>query len=323
MFGRSLAEVNIRIKHGLISATLLALLLAAPIRAMNQAPQPTQAPRQTGSETPGEQNGPAPSAGGRRVGGFVPGKKRPPGDPVQIGRGKTLYGINCRGCHGADLRGGDLGGPNLLRSQVALSDQNGELIVPIIEGSRQSMGMPAIGLSPADANAVAAYVRSVVDTIQSQGAPPSLGREAPSVLVGNASEGKAYFAAKCSGCHSASGDLSKIAERIPDPKRLQNTWVAGGTRGNEGESVNQASSARTVTATITLPSGERVGGKLVRIDDFLVTLQFADGSERTFRRNGDVPKVVIRDPLKAHRDLLAQYSDRDIHDVTAYLVTLN
>ncbi len=38
-----------------------------------------------------------------------------------------------------------MGGPNLLRSQVALSDQDGELIVPIIQGSRQSMGMPAIG----------------------------------------------------------------------------------------------------------------------------------------------------------------------------------
>jgi cytochrome c oxidase cbb3-type subunit III len=184
------------------------------------------------------------------------------------------------------------------------------------------MGMPAIGLSDADANAVAAYVRSVVDTIQTQGAPPSLGREAPSVLVGNASEGKAYFATKCSGCHSATGDLSKIAERIPDPKRLQNTWVAGGVRGDESESGTPESDRRTATATITLPSGESIEGKLVRIDDFLVTLQLADGSERTFRRNGEMPKVVIHDPLKVHRDMLSQYSDRDIHDLTAYLVTL-
>jgi cytochrome c oxidase cbb3-type subunit 3 len=267
-------------------------------------------------QPPGAQNAPAPSAGEHRTGGFVPGQKRRPGDPVQIARGKTLYGINCRGCHGADLRGGDLGGPNLLRSQVVLSDQDGELIVPIIQGDRKDMGMPAIGLSPADAKAVAAYVRSVVDMIQTQGAPPSVSREAPSVLVGNASEGKAYFAMKCSGCHSATGDLSKIAARIPDPKQLQNTWVAGGGRNEE------ESSARSVTATITLGSGESVEGKLVRIDDFLITLQLADGSERTFRRDSESPKVVIRDPLKTHRDLLGQYSDKDIHDVTAYLVTL-
>jgi cytochrome c oxidase cbb3-type subunit 3 len=77
-----------------------------------------------------------------------------------------------------------------------------------------------------------------------------------------------------------------------------------------------------VTATITLPSGEAVEGRLVRVDEFLITLTLADGSQRTFRRTGDTPKVVIHDPLQAHRDLLPQYSDRDIHDVTAYLVTL-
>src|ERR1700732_2541960 len=87
------------------------------------------------------------TAQGQRAGGFVPGQKRPPGDPAQIARGKTLYGISCTSCHGADLRGGDLGGPNLLRSQVALSDQDGELILPIIQGSRQDGGMHAIPMS--------------------------------------------------------------------------------------------------------------------------------------------------------------------------------
>src|SRR2546423_15086117 len=90
----------------------------------------------------------APPAAGRRAGGFVPGQQRPPADPAQIARGKTLYGISCTGCHGADLRGGDLGGPNLLRSQVALSDRDSELILPIIQGSRQNAGMPAIPMSP-------------------------------------------------------------------------------------------------------------------------------------------------------------------------------
>ena len=60
----------------------------------------------------------------------------------------------------------------------------------------------------------------------------------------------------------------------------------------------------------------------MRIDDFLVTIALADGTVRTFRRNGDVPKVEVRDPMQAHRDLLPGYSDKDMHDVTAYLVTL-
>ena len=263
-------------------------------------------------------------AGGRRAGGFVPGQQRPPGDPAQIARGKTLYGINCTGCHGADLRGGDIGGPNLLRSQVALSDRNGELILPIIQGSRKDSGMPAVEMSPADGAAVAAYVHSVLETIGRQGTPPSVGQAAPSILVGNAIEGKAYFAAKCASCHSATGDLQGIATPIPDPKVLQNTWVAGGARGGRGGrgAAPAESNARTVTVAITLSSGERTEGRLVRIDDFLVTIGLPDGTQRTFRREGDMPKVEIHDPMQAHREMLAVYTDRDMHDVTAYLVTL-
>ena len=264
-------------------------------------------------------------AQGRRPGGFVPGQQRPPGDPVLIARGKTLYGISCTGCHGADLRGGDMGGPNLLRSQVALSDRDGELIDPIIQGSRQASGMPAIPMNPADSKAVAAYVRSVLETIGRQGTPPALGKVAPSVLVGDAAAGQAYFEAKCASCHSAIGDLKGIAARIDDPKLLQNTWVSGGGGGRRGGGrggAAGASSARTVTAAITTGSGEKAEGRLVRIDDFLVTIALPDGANRTFRRNGDDPKIEIHDPMQGHRDLLAVYTDKDMHDVTAYLVTL-
>ena len=83
-----------------------------------------------------------------------------------------------------------------------------------------------------------------------------------------------------------------------------------------------ATGPRTVTVSVTVPSGEKVEGRLVQIDDFLVTVGLADGTVRTFRRDEDVPKVEVHDPLKAHRDLLAVYTDKEIHDVTAYLVTL-
>ena len=258
----------------------------------------------------------------RRSGGLVPGQKRPPGDPVQIERGKTLYGISCTSCHGADLRGGDLGGPNLLRSQVALSDQDGELIAPIIQGARQNSGMPAVPMSPADGKAVAAYVRSVVATIGTQGKPPSIGKPAPSVLVGDVTAGQAYFASKCASCHSPTGDLAGIATRVSDPKALQNVWVGGGRNRRFGPTLGAPGSRHTVMVTITEASGESVEGRLVRIDDFLVTVALADGTSRTFRREGDIPKVDVHDPMKMHRDLLAAYTDKDMHDVTAYLVTL-
>src|SRR5207302_1556689 len=150
--------------------------------------------------------------------------------------------------------------------------------------------------------------------------PPATGLPPPSVLVGDAAAGRAFFDSKCAGCHSPTGDLQGIATRYPDPKLLQNTWVAGGGRG--GRRGGGAGGPRTVTAVVTLPNGERVEGMLLRIDDFLVTLTLADGTTRTFRRTGDVPKVEVKDPMKAHRDLLSVYTDKDMHDVTAYLVTL-
>jgi cytochrome c oxidase cbb3-type subunit 3 len=77
-----------------------------------------------------------------------------------------------------------------------------------------------------------------------------------------------------------------------------------------------------MTATVTLPSGDKVQGRLARIDDFLVTLAQEDGTLRSFRRDGDVPRVEITDPLEGHKQLLAVLTDKDMRNVTAYLVTL-
>src|ERR1700675_3863102 len=115
--------------------------------------------------------------------------------------------------------------------------------------------MPAIPISPEDGTAVAAYIRSVVETIGSQGKPPSIGKEAPSILVGDAGAGQAYFAAKCASCHSVTGDLQGIAARISDPKALQTRWVSGGGRRFRGAAAG-APSRRTITATVTLQSAE-------------------------------------------------------------------
>ncbi len=77
-----------------------------------------------------------------------------------------------------------------------------------------------------------------------------------------------------------------------------------------------------LTATITPGTGEKVEGRLVRIDEFTVSIMESDGTTRSFRRDGETPKVDVHDPLKPHRDLLRVYTDKDIHDVTAYLVKL-
>ncbi len=243
-------------------------------------------------------------------------QQRPPGDPQVVARGQALYGIHCRGCHGIDLRGGDLGGPNLLRSQIVLRDRAGERIWPVLRDGQSTPGgssMPPQALSEADARAVAVYMHSVLARATPQGGPPRGPELDLNIVVGNAAAGREYFAANCASCHSATGDLAGIAARIPEPMTLQNTWVRGHRRG---------AARPPVAVTVTLASGARVAGTLVRLDDFIVALTTADGLRRSFSRRGGVPRVDIDDPLARHTELLGLYTDENIHDVTAYLVTL-
>jgi cytochrome c oxidase cbb3-type subunit 3 len=311
-----------RFKIGLaVAGTFLAASIGARVGA-----QGPPAPPATPAAPAGQGAGRAGRGGGRGGPATFPAQQRPPGDPAVVARGKGIYEINCRACHGPDLRGGDQGGPNLLRSQVVLNDQDGELIAPIVHGARADKGMPAFTLPDADVTAVAAYIHDVLRTARGQGAPPAGPPVVLNIVVGNAQAGQAYFQSKCSACHSATGDLAGIASRIDDPVDLQNTWVAGGAGGRgrgRGRGAGAGAGAeKPTTATVTLASGQTVDGRLVRIDDFIVTVELPNGLQRTFERHGDLPKVEVHDPRAPHRDLLPTYTDKDIHDVTAYLVTL-
>jgi len=77
-----------------------------------------------------------------------------------------------------------------------------------------------------------------------------------------------------------------------------------------------------VKVSVTLASRERIAGEPDRPNDFLVVLTDGDGRHRSVGREGDTPRVGLDDPMAAHREMLQVYRDADIHDVTAYLVTL-
>jgi cytochrome c oxidase cbb3-type subunit 3 len=293
-------------KNGLVAAAFLGLTIVVGVTAQ-EAPAP------------------APPAGGAGQGrgrslATFPAQQRPPGDPAVVARGKTLYEINCQTCHGADLRGAT--GPNLLRSQILLSDLSGELIDPVVHGSLPNM--KAIEMTPDDVKTLAVYMHDIVRTARGQGAPPGPGVPVTNIVVGDAAAGKTYFESKCASCHSVTGDLQGIGGRMPDAKTLQNLWVSGGAVGGGGGRRGRGAAAdpRTPTVTVTLPSGEKIEGSLVKIDDFIVTLAQPDGTLRSVHREGDRPKVDVKDPLAPHRALWSVMSDKDVHDVTAYLVTL-
>lgn len=255
-----------------------------------------------------------PPGGGRAGGRGAPAAQRDPAEAAALERGQGLYSVHCAFCHGSEARGGETG-PNLLRSPVILEDQAGELLLPIVKNGRPEKGMPARpDLSDSQIKDIAALLRNLRTT----GRDPGRNRPA-TIVVGDASAGQAYFAATCAKCHSATTDFKGLATKYPDPRQLQQAWLAGTAAGGRGA---PATAAPKTMITVTLPSGQVVKGEQARLDDFIVSVKLADGSVRTFNRNADVPKLEIHDPLQAHRDLVPTYVDRDIHNLTAYLVTL-
>ncbi|HUB79755.1 MAG TPA: c-type cytochrome [Bryobacteraceae bacterium] len=255
---------------------------------------------QTPAQTP-----PAGRAGGG--GGFANAfPQHEKADQATIDRGKALYGVQCNFCHGSDARGGE-GGPNLLRSDLVLNDQNGELIAQVVQNGRGEM--PRLNLTKEQISDIAAYIHS----FRVSGYDVSRMR-APSILVGDATAGEKTFQAKCASCHSATGDLKGVASKFSDAKQLQNGFLMpGGGRGARGA---------PVTVTVDMPGGGKLEGRLLHIDDFIVTLVDSEGGQHTVRRDGDTPKVELHDPLAGHRDLLPTYTDTEIHNLTSYLATL-
>jgi len=250
----------------------------------------------------------APAEGGRggRGSAITTGyPSRPPADPVIVERGRLLYSTNCAFCHGADARGGE-GGTNLLRSEIVLNDKAGELIGDILRNGLSAM--PKFELNVDQVSDIAAFIHS----FRVGGYDVSRFRP-DTIVVGDPKAGEAYFKAKCASCHDVSGDLKGFAARIDDQRVMQQTWLMPGARGT------RPSKSPVSTVVVSLASGQQLEGQLIRIDDFIVTLRAADATEYTIRRQGQTPKVEVRDPLWQHKDLLRIYTDKDIHNVTAYL----
>jgi cytochrome c oxidase cbb3-type subunit 3 len=290
--------------------------------AGGSSPATAQAPADTGGPPAGRGGrggrGGGGGGGGRRAGGFTQ-FTRPLAPQDVLARGKALYETNCASCHAPDLRGSPTG-VNLLRSMPSLSDQHGEII-----GAEIAKHKSRITLIQTDTVAVAEYIHSILATTGGQGSPPGrnpVGLDL-NILVGDAKAGQAYFANACASCHSVTGDLKGFASKYPDPRSLQNAWVAGS--GNANPFGGRGGGGQGNPVTVTMPDGKKLQGKLVRKDDFIVVLTLADGTRKAIARDGDMPKVDVKDPNEAHKKMVLAMDDpenKNMHDVTAYLATL-
>ncbi len=225
----------------------------------------------------------------------------PPPDPAAAERGSKIFAQNCAFCHGAKATGAE--GPNLIRSTVVLHDEKGELIGPVLLNGRPDKGMPAFpSLTPAQIFDVAEFLHARVQDAANRSSYKLL-----NVVTGDPKAGEAFFNAHCTSCHSATGDLAHIAGKY-EPADLQAVFLY------------PDKVAPPDTVTVRLPDGQTLTGTLKRQDDFNISIIDKSGMFHSWPVNS--VKFEINDPLAGHRQLLALYTDADMHNILAYLVTL-
>jgi mono/diheme cytochrome c family protein len=241
-------------------------------------------------------------------------------DTAAVERGQQLLVAQCGFCHGANARGGS-GGPDLTRSTLVQSDEEGRQLAEFLAVGRLDKGMPKFDLPRAQVSDIAAFLHSSIYMNSNRRLYKIL-----DIVVGDAKAGEAYFngAGRCSSCHSPSKDLKGVGAKY-EPAILQGRLLLprGHERAPGSPPVPLYADPTSLTVTVTPSPGESVSGGLVRLTDFEVTLYDAGaGRMRSWLRNGDTPKVVVVDPLQAHMDQLTKWTDADMHNMTAYLAGL-
>jgi mono/diheme cytochrome c family protein len=246
--------------------------------------------------------------------------QEPTFDPDAVERGRQLLVSQCGFCHGPMARGGS-GGPDLTRSELVQTDENGRQLSAFLAVGRPDRGMPKFDLNPEQMSDLATFLHSTIYVAVKRNLYKIL-----DIVVGDPKAGETYFngTGRCGTCHSPTGDLKAVGTKY-DPSTLQGRLLL--PRGRPAASGSPPSplylDPTAIRATVTSPSGESVTGGLVRLTDFELTLYDAKAQRiRSWLRNGDLPRIVITDPLQAHVDRLIKWTDADMHNMTAYLVGL-
>jgi len=262
-------------------------------------------------------------------------------DQAAHDRGRALWASHCIDCHGSQARGSDTG-PNIIRTKVVNFDRSavvaGSVLGPFLKAGHPTQSQkPSASFTDEEVVSLANFLRQRVnDTMR--GSPLFTVGD---IVIGDAKAGEAYFTGdgKCATCHNATDrNLAGVGTRIPEPVDLQQRMLfpMGGGRGRgrggrgapagpvdpvAAAQAQAAADRNAVKVTIAPASGASMSGVLVEGSDFYVTLREPDGTVRVVRRAPGV-KITQTNPMQAHIDLLDRVTDKQIHDLVAYLETL-
>ncbi len=222
-----------------------------------------------------------------------------------VERGRSQFAQSCGFCHGPNANGGTHG-PSLIRSTVVRHDENGNLISAVIRDGRPEQGMPAIQLSTSQVSEIVTFIKSRVSAADIRSANRSPGASSDKLLTGNAQAGKAFFdTAGCGTCHSVTGDLAGISRKY-SAVVLQARFLYP--------------QQRRTAATVTESTGKQFTGELLSLTNYDVAIQDAGGWYHSWPVQSI--KLQGKDQLATHRSLLTKYTHSDMHNMLAYLETL-
>jgi cytochrome c oxidase cbb3-type subunit 3 len=243
-------------------------------------------------------------------------KKNPlAGNPRAIHEGNSLFRMYCSLCHGLDAHGGSRG-PDLTRGSWTHGGTDADLFRTITGGVPGTL-MPANDLSPTETWEVIAWLRSLAPNT-----PPG--------SIGNPKAGKELFFgdANCSLCHMVDGqggrlgpDLSRVGSKRSSAYLLKKIRNPNIDVAAEMMPPGKEWPIEYSTVTVVQKDGQSVVGILRNEDAFSIQLMDL-GENLHFFLKKDLKKVVHE-----RRTLMPIFdtdtlSDRQLHDVVAYLETL-
>lgn len=312
-----------------------------------------------GAPQAGTPAGPAGGRQGGRGGAAAPAQPAGPTAVFQVPRspqfdaaaadaGRSLWAANCITCHGTNARGSDTA-PNLVRSELANYDRSaqraGMVLGPFLKkGHPTQSGKPSASFTDDEVFQLANFIRQKINETM-RGSPTYIVLP-ENLLTGDAKAGEAFFKGPggCTTCHNGTTrNLDGIATRINNPQTLQGrvlyptpAGAAGGARGGGGGGGRgapavaapaappagpQAPSPWAIKVTLTPPTGPAMTGALVSQDLFFLTYSDPSGILHTVRK---VPgmKITTENPMQWHVDFANRITDKQMHDLTAYLWSL-